>query len=325
LIVLVLASLATARCGERLDALRRVQARESLVVLVTDSGLGGLSVNADIARRAEATKHYREIRLVFANALPGTTSGYNTMSSLEEKARVFSAALEGMTAVVKPDIILIACNTLSVVYPKTAFARTTKIPVVGIVEIGTEMMAQRLKADPRARLIIFGTETTVGEDAHRIALRARGIDDRRMAAQACPDLAGEIQADPGSDIVRTMIELSAGEAAGRFVRDTVRTYVGLCCTHYGYVADLFATAVRTATCGAVEIVNPNMRMAEVLFPEHAAGRFSETTVIERVISRAPLSREEIGSIARLLEPVSRGTADALRAAEIMPALFTVPE
>jgi glutamate racemase len=299
--------------------------KDSITVLVTDSGLGGLSVSADIARRALTQHCYRSIRLVFANALPGSTQGYNQLPTLEEKARVFSAALAGMYAKTRPDVILIACNTLSVVYPATAFAKHAPVPVVGIVEIGSRMMAERLKADSASRLVLFGTETTVGEDAHRALMRPMGIPMERMAAQACPDLAGEIQSDPASDVVRTMVEMYAAEGAGRLVQSPAHTIIGLCCTHYGYVAPLFVEAVRRTTGGGVEVIDPNMGMADVLFAPSCTSRFVTTEVLERVFTRASISTGEIESIARLLEPISAQTALALRQVEIDTELFTIPE
>ncbi|MCU0411684.1 MAG: aspartate/glutamate racemase family protein [Bacteroidetes bacterium] len=305
---------------QRLAALR---AQDSITVLVIDSGLGGLSVSASIDHRAQRSSCHRSIDLVFANALPDAARGYNTMSSMDEKAAVFSEALRGMTAMVHPDVILIACNTLSVVYPHTAFARTTEIPVVGIVDIGVKFMADRLRQEKDAILVLFGTETTIGEDSHRVGLRKEGIAEDQMTTQACPDLAGEIQSDPDGDVARTMIDLYAAEAAGTISRRTSKTLVGLCCTHYGYVADRFAEAMRSSAGGVVEILDPNERMADVLFPAGCETRFTNTKVTQRVLSRVRFSDAEITAIARLVESKSQGSANALRMYQHTPDLFGI--
>jgi len=44
----------------------RLAEKDSITVLVTDSGLGGLSVCADIESRARQTGLYRQIRIIFA-------------------------------------------------------------------------------------------------------------------------------------------------------------------------------------------------------------------------------------------------------------------
>jgi glutamate racemase len=325
LAILLIASHTPARTDDRHDALKIVRTRDSITILVTDSGLGGLSVNADIARRALTQHCYRSIRLVFVNAMPGSTQSYNQLPTLEEKARVFSAALAGMCEKVNPDVVLIACNTLSVVYPATAFARTTSIPIVGIVDIGAQLMAERLSADTSSRLLIVGTETTIGEDAHRKLLRLIGIKDERMTAQACPDLAGEIQTDPASDVVRTMVEMYVSEGVARLRSSSGPIVVGLCCTHYGYVSELFASAVLRETGRTVEVIDPNMTMADALFDPARQNRFGETSVTQQVLSRTSISTGEIESIARLLEPISAQTASALRGVEVDVDLFTIPE
>ncbi len=279
LLVLVSGVAVAMPSGEQEQRLAALRGKDSITVLVIDSGLGGLSVSADIDHRARRTSCYRSIDLVFANALPDAARGYNTMPSMNEKAAVFSEALRGMVAKIHPDAILIACNTLSVVYPHTAFARTADIPVVGIVDIGV--------------------------------------------VQACPDLAGEIQSDPDGDVAKTMIDLYVAEAAGAMLRKTMKTLVGLCCTHYGYVADRFAEAMRSSTGSDVEILDPNERMADVLFPAGCGARFSTAKVTQRVLSKVKFSDAEITAIARLVEAKSCGSANALRMYEHTPDLFGI--
>ena len=136
----LLASLATvglAGAGAATPAppLERLQARQHLKVLVTDSGLGGLSVCGDLERKALARKAFESVEIVFCNALPEANLGYNNLDTPQRKARVFSDALGGMVKWYEPDIVLIACNTLSVVYPDTDISRTLKMPVVGIVDL----------------------------------------------------------------------------------------------------------------------------------------------------------------------------------------------
>lgn len=65
----------------------RLAQKDTITVLVTDSGLGGLSVCADIEARARRSGLYRQIRIIFANALPESNRGYNKMKTTAEKVK----------------------------------------------------------------------------------------------------------------------------------------------------------------------------------------------------------------------------------------------
>ena len=102
--------------------------KDSITIVVTDSGLGGLSVVADAAEKFRQHPVFKEVKLVFFNALFTSDAGYNGLQSREEKLKVFSSALQSMQDRFAPDIILVACNTLSVLIPDTGFARTSSVP-----------------------------------------------------------------------------------------------------------------------------------------------------------------------------------------------------
>jgi glutamate racemase len=280
-------------------------------------------VAADIERRGRESHAYRALRIIFANALPEANRGYNRMPTVDRKIRVFDDALAGMIRWYHPDVILVACNTLSVLIPRTTAARGT--PMLGIVELGADMIAEKLNAEPGSSAIIFGTETTIAAGTHRSLLLDRGIAPERIVAQACPDLAGQIEADAGGDVVSTSIDLFASEAVGRLPRKPAGIVAGLCCTHYGYCRDQFAGSLRSLAGGNVEIVNPNDRMGKVLFPSAKTSGAGDAKVTVSVVSRAFISDGEIRSIAALLEPVSGPTADALRGYERKRDLFPFDE
>jgi len=303
------------------QAVARLAERDSVTVLVTDSGLGGLSVCADLDQKARATGRYRVLKIIFCNALPEASQGYNKMPSVERKIRVFDDALAGMARWYAPDAILVACNTLSVLIPRTAFVQSSPVPVLGIVEMGVDAMTEKLSADTTSTAIVFGTETTIAAGTHRDLLLARGIAPDRIVMQACPDLAGEIEADARSERVSTAIDLFAGEAMGSVRRKGSALVAGLCCTHYGYCGEMFDLSLRGAGAASVTVVNPNSRMSDVLFPAGAARRFSSPHITVRGVSRAVITPAEAASIGGLLEPVSQATAAALRAYELKRDLF----
>jgi glutamate racemase len=305
--------------------LRNAIDKEAVTLLVTDSGLGGLAVCADIVEKAKEQKQYGVLHVVFCDALPEANAGYNKMRTTERKAQVFSDALDGMVQRYHPNAVLIACNTLSVVYPETRFHRSRSIPVVGIVDIGVDLLMQQLSEHRTAGAIIFGTETTIRSNAHKSRLLEYGIAPDRIVTQACPGLAGEIETDARSDRVRTSIELFADDALKRLPGTMDTVLAGLCCTHYGYCGGMFASALRSRSGRAVEIVDPTRSMSELVFVPGRRDRFPQTSVTVSVVSRAVISPAEIKSIAGLLDDSSPETATALRNYELRRDLFPYVE
>ena len=160
--------------------------REKITVVITDSGLGGLAVMDDIAGKLTGAGYYKRVNLIFVNALFDVDQGYNALPSREEKIIVFNSVLHGIENRFHPDIILIGCNTLSVIYEETDFVINRDRPVVGIVQPGVELIAHRLIQDEEAVVIITGTETTISEGSHRKALLEKGFNDDRIITHACP-------------------------------------------------------------------------------------------------------------------------------------------
>ncbi len=303
-------------------ALRRAFARESITILVTDSGLGGLAVAAEIERELRSLGAFRQVSVVFASALPDVTRTYNAMANRRDQVRTFDLALAGMTRWYKPDLILVACNTLSVLLPDTPFARSGRVPVVGIVDAGVRALVERLRRDPSAVALVLGTATTIASGAHRQGLNAAGIGRDRVQEQACPGLETEIQNDPGSDLVRGLIEAYGDEARRGLVgRAPGRVVVGLCCSHYGYVRAVFAEVLGRELGPGGEVVDPNHELVSALLAHARRHAFPSTGTDVRVVSRAALSEQERASIGAALAPVSPKAAAALQSYERKSDLF----
>lgn len=301
-------------------------ATKEVNLLITDSGLGGLSVCAEVVRNLKRQHSCRSARITYFNAWPEQDRGYNLFDGLEERARVFDGALRGMERF-RPDLILIACNTLSVLYPRTRFSREAAVPVTDIIGFGVELIAQGLVAQPDGQALILGTPTTVEAGVHRDRLLERGIEAGRIVQQPCDRLAGEIEKDPDSATVREMIGRYARQAAQQAGRAGRPTLAALCCTHYGYAEGVFREKLEEAFAGPVTLLNPNGAMASSLFDEGGpaacgASEAPEAQVSVEVVSRIVLSQKKIDSIAKILEAASTETAAALRHYQHDPALFT---
>ena len=73
-----------------------------------------------------------------------------------QKIAVFSRALSALEERHRPDLILVGCNTLSVLTAETPFVKKTKVPVLDIVEPGVDLIARGLAQDGRSAALIFG-------------------------------------------------------------------------------------------------------------------------------------------------------------------------
>lgn len=300
-----------------------LSSRDSVTILITDSGLGGLSVAAEIERRLQDCHWFSNVRLVFANALVSNDRPYNSMATTEEKVATFSAALEGFQDKFSPDIILIACNTLSVIYDQTDFSTHSTVPVYGIVDFGVNMIAERLDRTSGSA-ILLGTPTTTESGAHLSGLMERGVDSARIVVQACPMLESEIQSDPQSDVVAMMIEMFAMEAnEGSSPSGDDSLVVALCCTHYGYAADVFDSVFSEVAGRPVSIVDPNTAMSSALFDHADCSKHSSSVTTVEVVSRAELTQDDVTAISRMIERQSGVTADALRRYTLDSSLFAL--
>jgi glutamate racemase len=292
-----------------------------LKVAVTDSGLGGLSILAEAARRMKETGIFEEVDFVFFNALFSNEGGYNSLKSREEKIRVFDSALESLRGRFRPDVILIGCNTLSVLYKDTVFSGKSDLPVFGIVDSGVALIAQGLKDHPEASVLIFGTATTISERTYPGELERLGFAAARIHGQSCPELESFIENDPRGDETGMLISGCVSEALEKLPSPLPPLLASLNCTHYGYSLPLWERAFEEAGIKPLAVLNPNSRMTDVLFNRAYFGRSKKTEIRIRVVSLVEIGRSKIDALAVQLGRVSRETAEALRSYEHKPDLF----
>lgn len=290
-------------------------------IVITDSGLGGLSICAGLERRLRGASGERKIRLIYVNAWPDSRYGYNDLPDIPARAAVLDEALTAMTAF-RPGLILIACNTLSVLYESTGFSRAPAVPVAGIIDEGVDLFQQALTRDPEGTLLLFGTRMTIGSGEHIRRLSRRGIDARRVVATACHGLAGAVDKDPDAPALAGLVEECVSRAL-LDIRVEGTLYAGLCCTHYSYIADLFRTSLERQTGARVEVLDPNESLVGSLTSGMGAPRpdAAEADIAVEVVSKVELSKEQRRAVARRLEPVSGRTARALIEYTRIPELF----
>jgi glutamate racemase len=295
--------------------------REDLTVLITDSGLGGLSIFAEIAARVKNDPIFSNLSLVYYNAWPDQNRGYNSLKDMDERVRVFDRALDGMKRY-KPDIIMIACNTLSVLFDQTVFSQREKIPVVDIVQFGVDMVYENLTREADAIAVMLGTVTTIASNVHRAQLLERGIHSQRLVTQPCDQLATQIEKGPDSDVVMQMVEMFMDQAAEKLPRSPSQVAAALFCTHFGYCGDLIRRKLEERIQCPVTVLDPNRHMAEWMFQAFGDRQDDSTSLDMRVVSRIVWDRTKIDAIAGMVEKQSPETAEALKHYQHLPDLFT---
>jgi len=321
LFFVILSAPVAARAEPAQDWLPALLEKDSITIAVTDSGLGGLSVVADAAEKFSRHPVFAKVDLVFINALFSDQGGYNSLKTREEKLRVFSNALESMQDRYAPDIILVACNTLSVLIPDTTFVHSSTVPVVGIVEDGVEQIAEQLRKSPDARNIIFATQTTVDEGAHKSGLLDLGFNDDQVVTEACPQLTLYIEQGFDSMDTELLIDAYVDEALSGMGAVKGPLSVSFNCTHFGYSMDFWIKAFASRGVEVSAWLDPNTRLVDFLLPAGLQQRFPGAKLSVRVVSMTAIPEQSRDSIGRWLHNVSPVTENALRHYEHVPGLF----
>ena len=285
-------------------------AKKRVTVLVTDSGLGGMAIFAGIAARLRREPLFPDVSMVYYNAWPEQHRGYNGLEDMDERVRVFDRALEGMKRF-RPDIIMIACNTLSVLFDRTEFSRRETLPVIDIVRFGVDRLYEALAGNADAAAVILGTVTTIASDVHRSQLIERGIAENRIVVQPCDQLATAIEKGPGTPAVAKLVDTFTAQAAEKLGPGSSDLFAALCCTHFGYCGDLIREKLENRTRRRVTLLDPNRHMAGCLFEAPGASRHGHASVALEVVSRIVWDQTKIDAIAGIVEKQSPADGSGL--------------
>jgi glutamate racemase len=287
-------------------------------ILITDSGVGGLSVVAYAERFLRTHGSPEPGRLTFANSAPANDYGYNSMRSHEEKLATFDRFLRSVTERFQPDSIYVACNTLSVLLPETPYVADAHIPVKGIVDTAAGLVLRALEADPRSGAMIFATQTTIDAGTYARLLEERGISPSRIVGQACPGLADTISEDREGTKTRAEIRGWVQTAISKMPCAGAPVVAALACTHYGYRKELFADAFAEAGINAT-VLNPNERSVDDLFPAESTGPHRDVEV--QFVTRYAIPEATIEALTFFVTPISPKTVAAMQHFAHVPDLF----
>jgi len=288
-------------------------------ILVTDSGLGGLSVLNDILKKLKCESPYENVELIFADALFDANSGYNKLSTRQEKVDIFNVALFGMEKFFKPDIIFIACNTLSVLYEHTHFSKETNTQVVGIVNFGVDLIFSKLSKTSDANVIIFATETTVNSSAHKQELVKKGILEERIFTKACPQLQSFIERNPNGLETKMLIEKYSTEIL-KEISNTANLFISLNCTHYGYSLNLWEDVFESKRIKLRGILDPNNQMATVLFSDKIL-KTKKPNINIQIVSKVEMANDNKNAMIQLFKIEAPELSEAIENYIFKPDLF----
>ena len=302
-------------------------------IVITDSGLGGLSVCAQLIH---LLKNYSvpensdspssDIKITYVNAVPSNDLGYNTMSGKQEQIETFEKIISNTVRMISPDNIFVACGTLSVLLNQMAPPGDKSVKIEGIVSIGIQLLVDNMIKIPNAKAIIMATPTTVNNNSFQRELLNNGIAKNQIVVQSCPNLANEISNDPeGSKVekrIQYWVKKSLQQLQGK-TKDHLMLFLG--CTHYGYHENMFKMAFINEGFNKLTVLNPNYAAAEKL-KIYVLNDKSRNSVLKNsfsinLLSPYAIPEQEIITLNKLLTPISPETSQALINAQIVPELL----
>ena len=194
-------------------------------IAVFDSGLGGLTVVAEL-RRALPGDWF----VYFGDTarVPYGCKSADTVKRFAVQAVEFLLQFE-------PKVIVAACNTASAMALET-LQEVVDIPVVGVIEPGAQAAVQ---AAADGCIAVIGTEATINSQAYHRAIW-RIAPQARIVARACPLLVSMVE--EGRSPTEPAVELVVGEYL-QGLKDHAPAVLLLGCTHYPLLREAFAKAM----------------------------------------------------------------------------------
>ena len=302
-------------------------------LVITDSGLGGLSVCAqlmcllkEIKGSGNSANPADGLKISYINAVPANDRGYNSMSGKAEQIAVFEKILRNTKKLIKPNYIFVACGTLSVLLKDMQFKRDHKHLIAGILPYGFKLLLDSLHQNPPATALIFGTPTTINANTFQDELFKHGIEQSRIITQACPELATQISNDPEGSFVTERIRHWVRQALSQLAADNSGPLlVFLGCTHYAYREELFRKSFMQEGYSQISILNPNLAAAEslrkIVLQDQVTDKNQSADISLEFLTPYAIPEQEVITLSQLLKPVSVETAEAFQNARISPELL----
>jgi len=216
---------------------------------IFDSGVGGLTVLASIARTVPGES------LVYFGDTGRYPYGVRSNAVIAGFARQITAFLEEQRC----KLIVVACNSASAAAMEDIVAMAS-IPAIGVIEPGAKQAVAQTR---NGHVGVIGTEATINSGAYQAAIRKLN-PNVAVTARACPlfvALAEEGYA--GHRVTKTVAE----EYLRPMVNEVQIDTLVLGCTHYPLLRDDIA-AVCGDAIGLVDSADAVARSVGALLDEH---------------------------------------------------------
>jgi glutamate racemase len=285
---------------------------------ITDSGVGGLSVCAEIESRLRDTPVQDDLELLYLNAAIEDDYSYNSMPDRQTKLRAFDCFLHNIYERYQPDLLFIACNTLSVLFRDPYFDGHRNHPIEGIVQAGADAMLNVFEQENNVTFIVFATPTTVEEAVYGKLLTQHGVPANRVIEQACPGLPDAISNDRSGQLAADMLDKFIPEALKQIDHEpeTLAGFLG--CTHYGYQASVFERAL-APLAPRTRVLNPNYKAAESVLSRLDSGNGNGDLSVE-FITRYAIPAVVTKSLSAYIGKKAPATFSALENFTLVPEL-----
>ncbi len=273
-------------------------------LVFTDSGLGGLTIMADFI--ALAKKQSLAVDAVFFNAQYSRGLGYKKMKPNQQIA-VFNRVLESIQKKHKPDIIAIACNTLSVVFQQTAFSKKNKTTqVLDIIKVGKSL----IKNSKTPTILEVAMPTTITSKIYQNNLK----NSIRVASDVLlPDAIENGYTAKIKQMLQRVFEKAKKQIKEQSLENST-TSLFLGCTHFPIIKENFLSTAKLYGINVQKILDPNTAFSQLVLTEllkNDKTSKAQTSTIQ-VVSKMPFQENEINNISKLIEKLSFETAESLR-------------
>jgi glutamate racemase len=259
---------------------------------VFDSGLGGLTVAAEIMRLLP-----HEDIIYF-----GDTAHVPYGSKSAEVVTGFSLAIARFLAARDVKMIVVACNTASA-FALPALQRKFSMPILGVIEPGARAA---LNTTRNRRIGVIGTDGTVRSGSYTNAITALDAS-AKVFSKSCPLFVPLVEE---GWLDHPVTRLVAREYLAELKKKNVDTLV-LGCTHYPLIKPLIRQAaggrirlIDSATATAVDVAATLQRLS-LEARRGARGRY------RFFVSDAPKKFQTVGQsfLGRAIAPVKKVSLD----------------
>jgi glutamate racemase len=296
-----------------LARLEKAKKRGDLSVATLDSGHGGLGVSAGIQTQLEHGP-FKKFTNIFVNVQSAPEMGINRLPTLEDKAAYLDAQIRDTLSKHRLDFVILACHTLSLIYPHTEHARMyaskanpgNMTPVLDINRVSAEMMVRAMRDAPDAQMVMMATPTVVESGYFQSTLKARRVDPSRLVASSNIDLLTSSQNDPSGHATSVLVGQQVKQVLATVENVRAPLLLALNCSQYALIAGVIHDAFIQHGAN-VKVINPQFSLMHELFGNIAEANHTLSTEVH-IRTQVPVSN----GLADLLTQVSATVAGAAR-------------